>query len=135
MCVYTQAKKLLGYEPAWTQQVSFLTHDHSLPQPCLITLTTHPKYIPTYLPTLQEALDICCTSMPELRNPLAPKPKRAPLDPTKPIPTFTKAQVAKHSSRDDAWIIVDGKVYDVTEYVDIHPGDDAILNYVGGDSR
>lgn len=26
------------------------------------------------------------------------------------------------------------QVYDITEYVDIHPGDDAILNYVGGDS-
>jgi hypothetical protein len=27
------------------------------------------------------------------------------------------------------------QVYDVTDYVDLHPGDDSILNYVGGDSR
>ena len=32
------------------------------------------------------------------------------------------------------WIIIDGKVYDVTEYVDIHPGGDAILRNAGGDS-
>ena len=32
------------------------------------------------------------------------------------------------------WIIVDGKVYDVTEYVDIHPGGDAILRNAGRDS-
>jgi hypothetical protein len=58
----------------------------------------------------QEALDVCFSSMPELRNPAAPKPPRRPLDPSKPTPKFTRAQVAKHASRHDAWIIVDGKV-------------------------
>lgn len=73
--------------------------------------------------------------MAELRNPKAPKPKVVRVDASQgPVPRFTKEEVARHGQRDDAWIIVDGKVYDVTEYVDIHPGDDAILNYVGGDS-
>ena len=43
-------------------------------------------------------------------------------------------EVAKHCSEADAWIIVDGKVYDVTDYVSIHPGGDAILRNVGDDS-
>jgi sterol 14-demethylase len=48
--------------------------------------------------------------------------------------TFSRAEVAKHNTRKDAWIIVEGKVYDVTSFVEDHPGGDAILSTVGGDS-
>jgi cytochrome b involved in lipid metabolism len=43
-------------------------------------------------------------------------------------------EVAQHNKRNDCWIIVDGKVYDITTYVDDHVGGDAILNNAGGDS-
>jgi cytochrome b involved in lipid metabolism len=43
-------------------------------------------------------------------------------------------EIAKHSTESDAWIIVDGKVYDVTDYIDLHPGGDAILRNAGLDS-
>jgi cytochrome b involved in lipid metabolism len=47
---------------------------------------------------------------------------------------FSLDEIAKHNSSEDCWIIVDGKVYDVTEYIDEHPGGDTILNNAGGDS-
>mmetsp|Transcript_582 Transcript_582/g.2221 ORF Transcript_582/g.2221 Transcript_582/m.2221 type:complete len:148 (-) Transcript_582:135-578(-) len=47
---------------------------------------------------------------------------------------FGADEVAKHNSRDDCWLIIEGKVYDITDYVDEHPGGDAILNNAGGDA-
>lgn len=51
---------------------------------------------------------------------------------------FTKEQVAQHNHKDDIWIILKqngvSKVYDVTSYVDEHPGGDAILTNAGEDS-
>lgn len=35
---------------------------------------------------------------------------------------FTRDQVRAHRTRDDCWIILYGRVYDVTKYLDYHPG-------------
>ncbi|WVZ93161.1 hypothetical protein U9M48_039165 [Paspalum notatum var. saurae] len=48
--------------------------------------------------------------------------------------SYTKEEISKHSTRKDCWIIIKDKVYDVTPYVEEHPGGDAILNNAGGDS-
>merc|ERR1719399_2726428 len=47
------------------------------------------------------------------------------------IPTFTAEQVALHNKRDDLWIIVNGLVYDVTTYLPVHQGGDALLKWAG----
>ena len=47
---------------------------------------------------------------------------------------YTLAEVAQHDSQGDVWIIVKGKVYDVTPYVEEHPGGLAILKNAGGDA-
>lgn len=48
------------------------------------------------------------------------------------VGNFTPTEVAKHSSSEDAWLIIDGKVYDVTDFD--HPGGDVLLSYAGQDA-
>uniref|UniRef100_A0A2P2J1F6 Uncharacterized protein MANES_16G108500 n=1 Tax=Rhizophora mucronata TaxID=61149 RepID=A0A2P2J1F6_RHIMU len=48
--------------------------------------------------------------------------------------SYTKAEVSLHNKRTDCWIIIKEKVYDVTSYVEEHPGGDAILAHAGDDS-
>jgi hypothetical protein len=43
------------------------------------------------------------------------------------VPTWTSAQVAAHDKQSDLWMIVDGKVYDVTDFVLEHPGGEEAL--------
>ncbi len=44
-------------------------------------------------------------------------------------------EVAKHTSRDSCWLVVRGKVYDVTRFIPDHPGSaNAILKHAGTDS-
>lgn len=42
--------------------------------------------------------------------------------------------VAQHAARDDCWMIIGKKVYDVTEYVRSHPGGSEILRGCGKDA-
>ncbi|XXQ32476.1 Cytochrome b5 heme-binding domain-containing protein [Plasmodiophora brassicae] len=47
---------------------------------------------------------------------------------------ITKTELAAHSSVNDAWVAIHGNVYDVTKFLDDHPGGaDIILNDAGQD--
>ncbi|KAF5793934.1 putative cytochrome b5-like heme/steroid binding domain, cytochrome b5, heme-binding protein [Helianthus annuus] len=55
------------------------------------------------------------------------------------MPTLTKLysmqEASEHNSAGDCWIVVDGKVYDVSSYLEEHPGgDDVILQVTGKDA-
>eukprot|EP00268_Persea_americana_P036909 TRINITY_DN36465_c0_g1_i1.p1 TRINITY_DN36465_c0_g1~~TRINITY_DN36465_c0_g1_i1.p1 ORF type:complete len:135 (-),score=27.27 TRINITY_DN36465_c0_g1_i1:179-583(-) len=55
------------------------------------------------------------------------------------MPTITKLytmkEAAQHNTQNDCWVVIDGKVYDVTEYLDEHPGgDDVVLAATGKDA-
>ncbi|KAI0741097.1 FMN-dependent dehydrogenase-domain-containing protein [Earliella scabrosa] len=52
-----------------------------------------------------------------------------------PVKTLSGKEVATHNTRESCWIIVHGKVYDVTEFLDDHPGGSKIiLKYAGKDA-
>lgn len=35
---------------------------------------------------------------------------------------YTLEEVAKHNKPEDAWIVVKGRIYDVTKFAALHPG-------------
>lgn len=47
---------------------------------------------------------------------------------------ITLAELQKHNSASDCWMAIDGKVYDVTNFISQHPGEDEILRGCGIDA-
>lgn len=46
----------------------------------------------------------------------SPTPQQSPSTP------YSPDEISKHSSADDLWIIIDGAVYDVSKFINEHPG-------------
>ncbi|KAF2728252.1 acyl-CoA dehydrogenase family protein [Polyplosphaeria fusca] len=49
-----------------------------------------------------------------------------------PHASLTRKSVASHNKPDDLWCIIDHKVYDLTDFVDAHPGGSVVLEQVAG---
>lgn len=45
---------------------------------------------------------------------------------------FTRSEVARHNTGEDLWIIIDGAVYNVSTFAQLHPGGEQILVELGG---
>lgn len=63
----------------------------------------------------------------------------APASSPTPSPTnksYTLEEVAAHAGRESCWLAIEGKVYDVTSFVQggFHPGKEAILQGCGKDA-
>ena len=48
------------------------------------------------------------------------------------LPAVSLEELAKHNKPDDAWVMVDGVVYDVTKFAKLHPGGRAVLLRAAG---
>lgn len=46
--------------------------------------------------------------------------------------TYTRAQVAEHKSPEDLWCIIDHRVYDLSDFLDAHPGGNVVLQQIAG---
>lgn len=46
---------------------------------------------------------------------------------------ITYAELMKHNRYDDAWISIKGQVFDITSFIELHPGGDVFLGYLGSD--
>ena len=49
------------------------------------------------------------------------------------LPEYSLSEVAKHASKKDLWLVVKGKVYDVTAFSKSHPGGPELLEDEAGE--
>ncbi len=69
----------------------------------------------------------------EDKLPASTMPQSSPSTSTDTSKTYTLSEVAAHKSASDCWTVVDGSVYNVTDFVSNHPGGAAILKACGKD--
>lgn len=50
------------------------------------------------------------------------------------LPIITEDELEKHVDRGDYWIAIRGYVYDISNYIQTHPGGSIILEGVGRDA-
>lgn len=73
----------------------------------------------------------CCLS--SLQTEQAATTIVQPIAPASSLPIYTQDEVTKHRSVEEGvWVTYKGSVYDITEFVSMHPGGDKILLAAGG---
>ena len=49
--------------------------------------------------------------------------------------TYRLSEIAQHNSKEDLWLVIHNKVYNITEYLNDHPGGgDVLLDVAGTDA-
>lgn len=62
-------------------------------------------------------------------------PSASPTDTATASGSYRMAEVAEHNTRDDCWAAIDGGVYNLTSWIDRHPGgSDKIIPLCGTDA-
>lgn len=114
-------------EPAAVTEVATSTVAEATPAPATTTATTT---------TPKPAQKPATTPSPAPKPTPTPKPTPAPTPTPTPAPAqgYTLAQVAVHNSSSSCWSAINGKVYDLTSWINQHPGGkSAILSLCGKD--
>ena len=58
--------------------------------------------------------------------------RRSHGDPLPSTAKYSQSEIAKHNHRQSAWVAIEGTIYDVTCYLNQHPGGSAVLMGVLG---
>jgi cytochrome b involved in lipid metabolism len=79
------------------------------------------------------------TATPSPTAALSPEPDTvATVPPNNAAPVMqgeiTVGELARHNTEDDCWMAIDGAVYNVTQFIDRHPGGQAIVQGCGKDA-
>lgn len=70
------------------------------------------------------------SAQPEAEEPVSEQPG---LEAVQAV-SYALEEVQKHATAEDCWLVIDGKVYNVTAVIGQHPGGEAILNGCGKDA-
>jgi hypothetical protein len=62
----------------------------------------------------------------------SPTPTPTPTPTPSPASGITRAQVEMRNSKSACWSIIDGKVYDLTRWIDSHPGGPSYIQFICG---
>lgn len=69
------------------------------------------------------------------KNPMLPRHLKVKAPLLKKQEVFTMKQVATHNKEDDAWVVYDGKVFNLSKFMHVHPGGKMpILRFAGMDA-
>ena len=97
---------------------------------CLSLLHLHPTSSHALLTLLTlNNLDRCHLDPPTATR--DPPPSTMP-PPQPPQQTFTRDQVRSRTSDDSIWCIIDSTVYDLSDFLDAHPGGESVLRQTAG---
>jgi cytochrome b involved in lipid metabolism/CDGSH-type Zn-finger protein len=94
-----------------------------------------PSTLQSELDTPSTTSDTTTPSTPNCEQPVQPKYKPSSIkDKTNQQNYITQEEVAEHCTKESLWMIINGKVYDITQYVQHHPGGArALLKFAGKD--
>lgn len=98
-------------------------------KPTSSTGTVVPTTKPSTKPITQPVVTPPANNPPVVTTPPVVSPT-----PSNTVSGATATEVATHNSANSCWMIIDNKVYDLTSYINLHPGGKrTILDYCGRD--
>lgn len=77
-----------------------------------------------------------CAKTEPVQTPTTTTPETIPStsQATTPVASYALTDIAAHSTASDCWLVIRGKVYNVTSFIPRHPGGEAILKGCGKDA-
>lgn len=77
-------------------------------------------------------MDVTTNSSKGKSNSSTPATNKSTTTPASSRITLNMAEIAKHNSQNDCWMLISGKVYNITSYFGKHPGGNATMDATCG---